>query len=220
MRSIWVRQDPGGPHFGPMIVVIWVFTINRALSVCMPLKVASLMPTRTTITLLGLIYVVSLGLHTPYILFLEAAVSSAHDDDQRWLLQKYHPIMQLTVMGYIRDVIIVLGNIVIVIRTCQFKRNRAGKVTSGTDFCSPVVRTCVGLGIFPIVTRLPLMASLTYDTIADGAVSQLMKRCYLLLSTVNNAGNFILYIMLSPSFRESMKTMFVRRFLTCRKKLD
>ena len=27
MGPIWGRQDPGGPHVGPMNIAIWVFTI-------------------------------------------------------------------------------------------------------------------------------------------------------------------------------------------------
>ena len=33
MGPIWGRQDPGGPHVGPMNFVIWVFTITRLTSV-------------------------------------------------------------------------------------------------------------------------------------------------------------------------------------------
>ena len=33
MGPIWGRQDPGGPHVGPMNFAIWVFQLVRVLAV-------------------------------------------------------------------------------------------------------------------------------------------------------------------------------------------
>ena len=30
MGPIWSRQDPGGPHVGPMNFAVWVVTVNTA----------------------------------------------------------------------------------------------------------------------------------------------------------------------------------------------
>ena len=195
-----------------------LFTVNRAISVCKPWKLKSLMPTRTVLILLCLICLVSLGLHVPYLFGLKPVAKCVANRDHAWVVDDYRPILQLTYMGCVPDAIIVLGNMIIVKRLYHIRRNVPQRITVGGDAYAPVLGTCVALGVFHITTRLPLMVILTYELATRTSVAHPIYRSCLLLTTVNHAGNFVLYIMMSPSFRQTLKALLTWGFQTHRRK--
>ena len=189
-----------------------LFTVNRALSVNMPLKYMTMMPARMNLGLLFSVWTISLALHVPCLLATEADACCIFVKDYEWVIQQYRPVLQLTVMSFLPITVIVLGNVSIAYRLCQMRHScseRPVKDTSRDDPYGPVVGMCVGLGVFHVLTRLPLLVYIVEHTVSECTHSdQLYSSISYLFSTINHAGNFVIYTMLSPTFRKTMKLIF------------
>ena len=195
--------------------VLALFTLNRVISVFMPTRYMALMSSKRVIISLLLLWLLVMGLHVPYLLALEPNGICKQVAELSWVLAYYRPILQISIMGYIPDVMILTGNLAIVVRLYRLKRVKgvmsSGRSGSKDDSYDTVIATCLWLAVFHLVTRVPLLTNIAHRWSDNSPASDtrlLVSVGFYLLATFNHVGNFILYIIICPSFRKTVGVVF------------
>ena len=194
-------------------LVMALFTLNRMLAAYVPSKNMTLMPIKRTIVILFFLWLSVLGLHVPYLLVYEPDGICVEVAGLSWVLSYYSPILRLSIMGFLPDVIILVGNLAIVFKIYHLKHARSGmslKASPQDDRYNTAIVTCLWLGTFHVVTRAPLLSNIAYQEIATSPASDIylvVSETFYLFAIFNHSVNFILYIVINPSFRKTLRNI-------------
>ena len=217
--SYWVTVS--ALHMSSTAVVL--FTMHRVLCLYYPKANPRLSSKKTSIIGLITCWVMTLALFAPLLLTYKSSMVCEFVPEWEWFDNDFRLIVQLIWTNVLTDIILITGNIAIIIRVFRIKRNLRGtSVTSPRSQSIPptqrreepynnVMRTCLGLGVFHVLTTLPsmiLMVDWALRDVERAAYFDVLPMALLLLATVNYAGNFLVYIVLSKKFRETFKILF------------
>ena len=208
-------------HMSSTAVVM--FTMHRVLCLYYPKANTRLLSKKTSIIGLITCWVMTLAVFAPLLLTYKSSMVCEFVPEWEWFDYDFRPIVQLIWANVLTDIIIFIGNIAIIIRVFRIRRNlRDISVTSPRSQSLPstqrqdepyknVMRTCLGLGVFHVLTTLPSMILIVDWGLRDverASYFDALPMALLLLATVNYAGNFLVYIVLSKKFRETFKIIF------------
>ena len=208
-------------HMSSTAVVL--FTMHRVLCLYYPKAHPRLLSKKTSIIGLVTCWVMTLALFAPLLLTYKSSMVCEFVPGWEWFDYDFRSIVQLIWAHVLTDFILITGNIAIIIRVFRIRRNLRGiSVTSPRSQSIPstqrqeepyknVMRTCLGLGVFHVLTTLPsgiLIVVWGFRDVERAAYVDVLPMALFLMSTVNYAGNFLVYMVLSKTFRDTFKIMF------------
>ena len=208
-------------------LAVALFTIHRIIVLHQPLTTNRFMSLAGANTLLLILWVTTFGLYVPAIFAITPSYECIAVIGWEWFGLYYRPIVKMVSSGIIPDSIIFIGNVSIVVRLRHLKsqlsdtvERNSGPVESESrsqgEPYNAAIGICLGLGLFHLLTTLPLKTKLviwgiTGNQYFRAEVSTVLPACLYFLATLNHAGNFILYMILTRSFRHTLK-----KLLCCR----
>ena len=198
-------------------LTVALFTIHRAIALYWPLINSGFMSTKGAIIALSVLWVITFTLYSPVLFSLKPTYQCVAVPGWEWLALYYRPLVQLITSVIISDTATLAGNVAIIVKLNWAKDKRRDSCTKDSlrsldEPYNSIIRMCLCLGMFHLVTTLPGMVQQVIWGISgsysnEEVFSALPMGLYL-LATVNYAGNFILYIGLAPSFRLTLNNMF------------
>ena len=191
------------------------FTIHRVISLYRPTIKYGFMSLKGAIISLSVLWVLTLALYSPTLFAMKSSHECIAVPGWRWFAVYYRPLLQLIISGIVPDTTILIGNAAIIVKISRVKnqiRDTIAVRASQDEPYNRVIGTCLGLGVFHLVTTLPVMTQLViwgirgFYTIED--VYSVLPTSLYLVATFNYAGNFILYMLITQSFRSTLKDIF------------
>ena len=208
-------------------LAVALFTIYRIIALHQPLTTNRLMSMAGANTLLLMLWVTTFGLYVPAIFAITSSYECIAVIAWEWFGLYFRLIVKLFASGIIPDSIIFIGNVSNVVRLRRLKSQltdtadiNSGPVESESrsqvEPYNAAIGICLGLGVFHLLTTLPLKTKLVIWGIKGNQylraeVSTVLPACLYFLATVNHAGNFIFYMILTRSFQHTSK-----KLLCCR----
>ena len=202
-------------------LTVTLFTIHRVISLYWPLVKHGFISTKGAIISLATLWVITCVLHSPVLYVLKPTHQCIIVPGWQWFALYYRPLVQLISSVIISDTAILAGNVAIIVKLFGVKDLRRAMCTnvsvrSQDEPYNSVIRMCLCLGLFHLVTTLPGMIQQVIWGISrsytnEDVFSVLPMGLYL-LATFNYAGKFILYMGFAPSFRRTLKNMFCCRW--------
>ena len=208
-------------------LAVALFTIHRIIVLHQPLTTNRFMSMAGANTLLLILWMATFGLYIPAIFAITSSYECIAVTGWEWFGLYYRPIVKLVSSGIIPDSIIFIGNVFIVVRLRRLKsqlidtmESNSGPVgsesRSRSEHYNAAIGICLGLGVFHLLTTLPLKTKLVIWGIKGhqyfrAEVLTVLPACLYFLATLNHVGNFILYMILTRSFRHTLK-----KLLCCR----
>ena len=198
-------------------LTVALFTLHRAISLYWPLIKYGLMSIKGAIISLSVLWVITFALYSPVLFSLKPTHQCVAVPGWQWLALYYRPLVQLITSVIISDTTILAGNVAIIVKLFWVKdlRRDTGKnvsLRSQEEPYNSVIRMCLCLGLFHLVTTLPGMVQQVIWGISGSYTNEevfsVIPMGLYLLATLNYAGNFILYIGFAPSFRLTLDNMF------------
>ena len=195
-------------------IMIALFTLSRALIVYIPTKYDEVISKKLINTAIPLIWIVILLIQTPHLVKLEWEKDCLDGSNWNSVYRYYRHIMQIGLAHVIPDTIIFTGNLAIISKLYKGRyRGHDGMFESGPrgEPSRSIVGTCIGLGMCHLLMTLPFLVLILLQRTTDLPQDDqfyIIYTIFYLLMTANHAINFILYMMLSRSFRETLNSMF------------
>ena len=197
-----------------------LFTIHRVKCMYYPKVNSNSLRKKNSIKGLVICWAMTLILFSPLIIAYEPSMVCKIVPEWNWFAAVFRPIVQLILANILTDIIIVIGNAAVIFRAIQMAHNiRSMSVAmpqastsmpeteSQEEPYNTVIRTCLGLGFFHVLTTLPSAIFLIGWHHPAQQLTVLSLSVYF-LGTVNYAGNFVVYMMVSKNFRNTIGTMF------------
>ena len=163
--NYWVTMS--ALHMSSTAVVL--FTMHRVLCLYYSKANPRLLSKKTSIIGLITCWVMTLALFAPFLLTYKSSMVCESVPEWERFDYDFRPIVQLIWANVLTDIIIFIGNIAIIIRVFRIRRNlRDISVTSPRSQSIPstqrqnepyknVMRTCLGVGVFHVLTTLPIV---------------------------------------------------------------
>ena len=219
VRSRYIGNEPPGPgwcnvvnYIGLVMLTVsninlMLFTSGRMISVYYPTKVTSILTRRNTCISIALLWTVTPAVYIPVLLAYLPSWPCKVVPGWKWAARYYGPYIQLVIANAIPDTVLFVANIAIVVRIGRIRRRNStlsisSAATQRDERYSSVIGVCIGLGIFHLITTLPVMLDISIFR-KPGTVPGLYHFVLNAMATTNHACNFVLYMALSESFREA-----------------
>ena len=195
------------------------FTIHRVISLYRPTIKYGFMSLKGAIISLSVLWVLTFALYSPTLFAMKSSHEYIAVPGWRWFAVYYRPLLQLIISGIVPDTTILIGNVAIIVKITRVKnqiRDTIAVRASRDEPYNRVIGTCLGLGVFHLVTTLHVMTQFViwgirgFYTIED--VYSVLPTSLYLVATLNYAGNFILYMLITRSFRATLKDIFSCRW--------
>ena len=197
-------------------LTVALFTIHRVISLYWPLIKYGFMSIKGAVISLSVLWVITFALYSPVLFSLKPTYQCVAVSGWEWFALYYRPLAQLITSVIISDTTILAGNVAIIIKLFwvrDLRRDTGTNVSlrSQDETYNSVIRMCLCLGLFHLVTTLPGMVQQVIWAISGSYTNEdvfsVLPMSLYLLATFNYAGNFILYIAFAPSFRITLNKM-------------
>ena len=144
-------------------LTVALFTIHRVISLYWPLVKHGFMSIKGAIISLSTLWIITVALYLPVLFSLKPTYQFILVPGWLWCDLYYRPLVQLITTAIISDPTILVGNVAIIVKLSLVKDQRRD---TGTDMSlrsqdepyTSVIRVCLCLGLFHLVTTLPGMA--------------------------------------------------------------
>ena len=195
-------------------LAVALFTVSRALAIYKPMEYGTILPKKTIMLGLPFIWIVVFLIHTPYLMAAYPYNTCQSVTGWTWVHQYFRPVTQLLLANIFPDTVIFVGNVCIVCRLHKLKQRLLVTMPPSSSTDEPynaTIAMCMGLGVFHVITTLPVMVNIIVVTARNTPFKDQLHVFGLLLylmATLNYSVNFILYMVHSQSFRQTLKIIF------------
>ena len=109
------------------------------------------------------LWILTFALYSPTLFAMKSSHECIAVPGWRWFAVYYRPLLQLIISGIVPDTTILIGNVAIIVKITRVKnqiRDTIAVRNSQDEPYNRVIGTCLGLGMFHLVTTLPVMTKL------------------------------------------------------------